>query len=447
MTARSGRRYERLPQLAAKVLGGTWVIVACSSNAPTRVAALEEAERLDDPLPDEVPAPSTPSAPSAVPTSTGTAPAPPPPRPNLYDPDTIPHFELTLDDAAVAILSSPNADDKAVWVHGAFKLGDVTFADVGVRRKGSYSLRALPAKASLKIKLNKWVKGQKLHGLEELTLNNMVADPTFLHERLAFYTFGAMGLPAPRTNTAHVTINGEDYGIFVNIETPDENFVARAFGGKARTLYEVKSGGSSWLPGLERYFEIDIGMPGAPAEARPDLDLLLASVATAKDETLLADLASRLDTTQWLRHCAAEAITGHYDGYAFGTYGFAHNYFVAGDLDGRFSMMTWSTDLTFGDRGATLVDASSPIGNTIFTRCKNSTTCWDAYKAQVTSALGVYESLDLLNVAKKWHDQIDALVKSDPKQTRTIAYYEKETAHLYDWIAKRPATVRAQLGL
>ena len=367
--------------------------------------------------------------------------------PDLYDPATIPEIALTFDAAAMAVLTSTNEADKKTWVHARLDVGGVTFADVGVRRKGSSTYRVLPEKASLKIKINKWVKGQKLHGLEELTLNNMVSDPTFLHERLAFYTFGAMGLPAPRANTAHVTINGEDYGIFVNIETPDENFVARAFGGKARTLYEVKSGGSAWLPGLERYFEIDIGIPGAPAGTRPDLDPLLASVANAKDETLLADLASRLHTTQWLRHCAAEAVTGHYDGYAFGTYGFAHNYYVAGDLDGRFSMMTWSTDLTFADRGATLVDAANPIGNTIFTRCKNSAACWDAYKAQVASVLGVYESLDLLSVAKKWHDQIDPLVRSDPKKIRTIPYYEKETAHLYDWIAKRPAVVRTQLGL
>lgn len=80
-------------------------------------------------------------------------------------------------------------------------MGDIAFADVGVRRKGSYSYRVLPQKASLKIKLNKWVKGQKVYGLTDLTLNNMVRGPTFLSERLSFYVFRAVGLPAQLNDT------------------------------------------------------------------------------------------------------------------------------------------------------------------------------------------------------------------------------------------------------
>ncbi len=363
----------------------------------------------------------------------------------LYDPKRIIEIELTLDDAAIATLSSPEAVAAKTWVHARLKCGDATFADVGVRVKGASTLRLLPGKASLKVKLNKWVKGQKLDGIEMLTLNNMVSDPTFLAERITYHVFRSLGLPAPHANTAHLRINGEDYGIFSNIETPDENLLERAFGGKARTLYEV-NWGSRWLPGKgpDTGFEIEIPALGAPPGSMPDADLLFEAVAAAKDETLLADLAGRLHTKQWLRHSAAEAVTNHCDGYAYSAYG-SHNYFLTGDIDGKFSLVPWSTDLSFSNC-AGLVDAGTPDAATVFARCRSST-CWDAYKSEVGSVLAIYETLDLVNLARSWHDQIDALVRSDPKRERSIGAYERETANLYDALAARPNVVRAQLGL
>lgn len=365
--------------------------------------------------------------------------------PALYEPARIPEVELTLGDDAIATLARADAVAAKTWVHARFKCGDATFEDVGVRVKGSSTLRLLPGKASLKVKLNKWVKGQKLDGIEELTLNNMVSDPTFLAERITYHVFRSLGLAAPHANTAHLRINGEDYGIYANVETPDENFLERALGGTARSLYEV-NWGSTWLPGKgpDTGFEIEIPAPGAPPDTMPDADLLFQAVAAAKDETLLGDLAGRLHTKQWLRHSAAEAVTGHCDGYAYGWWG-SHNYFMTGDAGGRFSLVPWSTDLSLSNCIG-LVDAASPGPSTVFTRCKAST-CWDAYKVEVGAVLDVYEKLSLEKLARSWHDQIDALVRSDPKRERSIDYYEQETENLYEFLATRPSVVRAQLGL
>src|SRR5262245_27543783 len=120
--ARSTSRIGRLPLL---LLGGVYEIGACSSGAPS---------------PSEVTRPD--SVPSAVPsamnehvsdvpafrqmldaklTNEPPAPPPPPPRPDLYDPNTVPNFELTLDDAAKAVLSSMSPADLKQWVHGTLK--------------------------------------------------------------------------------------------------------------------------------------------------------------------------------------------------------------------------------------------------------------------------------------------------------------------------------------
>jgi CotH kinase protein len=436
MTARSASRLVRF--LGLVVLTGGCAIVACM-NEPAPGAALYSA-----------PAESvvrgrrlavTDMSPFAR--EKNEVKVPEPAGPDLYDPDTIPKFELTLDDAAIAILSSGVEEEKKTWARGHFKFGDVSFADVGVRVKGSSTLQWLPEKASLKVKFNKWVKGQKLNGLEEITLNNMVSDPTFIAERITYHVFRTMGLPAPKANTAQLTINGEDYGLFANVETPDENFIARAFGGKARTLYEV-DWASNWVPGDEDGIEVEVPAPGASPGAMPDVDRFFEAVRAAKDETLLADIAGHLDTQQWLRFCAAEAATGHYDGYAYGVWS-SHNYFMVGDADGRFSLTPWSTDLSLSDREG-VPDAANPRRAVVLSRCKNGG-CWDVYKNEVRSALAAFEAMDLVNLAKKWHDQIDALVRSDSKRNMSLSEYDGETAKLYKWLAARPGVVRKQLRL
>jgi CotH kinase protein len=423
--------------LAVAVGGG---IAACDSpppparpaSPPLSPAPVEIEKDEGDGIADQEPA--------------SAAPAEQTPSWDLYDPSTIPTIELTMDAPALATLANVTEVAQKTWVHATLKVDRTTFADVGVRIKGTSTLRLLPDKASLKVKLNKWVKGQKLHGLEELTLNNMMADPTFLAERLTYHVFRSMGLPSPRANTAHVTINGEDYGIYSNIESPDENFLAHAFAGRARSLYEVNFG-SAWLPGAggESGFETDVALPGAPEGTKPDVDRLFQAVAVAKDETLLADLEGHLHTTQWLRHSAAEAVTGHYDGYAFGWWG-SHNYFMAGDVEGKFALVPWSTDLSFSDR-AGVPDAANPRPKVVLARCKRSTTCWEAYKSELRAVLEIYETLDLQNLARTWHEQIVSLVTTDPKRSATLAYHDSETELLYQWIVARPNVVRGQLDL
>jgi len=120
-----------------------------------------------------------------------------------------------------------------------------------------------------------------------------------------------------------------------------------------------------------------------------------------------------------LKFSATEAAVGHHDGYGFGIWG-SHNYFMAGDLNGRFSLVPWSTDLTMSNR-ATVVDANQPLdttggGPTLLGRCKVSATCWNAYKDQTRIVLADYESLGLVTLAQTWHAQVHPLVVADPKR-------------------------------
>lgn len=371
---------------------------------------------------------------------------------DLHDPAFIPTFELTIDAAAYAILSNPStADaDKKKWAKGTLKFGDEVLTDVGIRRKGSSTFRPLPQKAALKIRFDKYVDGRTFHGLHELTLNNMVSDGTFLAERLAYHVFRQMGLPAQKANTAHLIITSpsgtEDYGIYANVETPNEDFIASRFGAQGKTLFE-SNGGGTWTPGVEGNFDVQVG------DDATDLTSLFQAVAAAKDASLLADMDARLDTAAWLKFSAVEGVVGMIDGYGYGIYG-SHNYFLAGTTAAKFTPVPWSLDLTFSDNLgvvnlATPKPANPPPtgGTTLLMRCVAQPACFATYKATVAAALTTYEGLDLVNLAKTWHAQIDTLARADTKKIVANEGYEGETLKLYQWLAARPAKVRQQLGL
>ncbi|MCI0455857.1 MAG: CotH kinase family protein, partial [Gemmataceae bacterium] len=87
------------------------------------------------------------------------------------------------------------------WVQGTLEFGDKEYKDVGVRFKGNstYMFSAQGIKRPLKIDFNRFVKGQKLHGLTMVALGNNAFDPSQLREALSYEVYRAAGVPAPRT--------------------------------------------------------------------------------------------------------------------------------------------------------------------------------------------------------------------------------------------------------
>ncbi len=369
-----------------------------------------------------------------------------PPKPNLYDPDYMPKFELVVGPDAMAVLMDPSDATKTTWVHAAFTCEGETFADVGLRRKGSSTYRVIPQKAAFKVKFNKWVPGLKFRGYKELTLNNMVDDATGLRERLAYALYAALKMPASKCNTATVTLNGEAYGPYANLESTDDQFLKSYFGANASSLYEV-DWGSEWLPGSEDGMLVQVGDP-----AKTDLLKLFGAMEAAKDATLLADMKGHLDTEQWLTFCAIEALIAERDNYAYGIWG-SHNHFLAGGLDGLFRLIPWSTDLSFSD-GNGIVDVTKPLpadpqegGDTLLMRCQKSDACWTAFKAHVSTAIAAYQAMDMAGLAKQWHAQIDAVQSADTKRESSLAYYQSSIVEMNAWIAARPGLVKSQLGI
>lgn len=117
-----------------------------------------------------------------------------------------------------------------------------TFRQVGIRAKGNNSLRLtseydLP-RYSLKLEFDHYVDGGNYHGLDKFSLDASFQDNSYMKTSLAYDMMEFMGVPTPLCSYVWVTVNGEDWGLFLAIEEPEHAFAKRNFGSRYGDLYK-----------------------------------------------------------------------------------------------------------------------------------------------------------------------------------------------------------------
>ena len=243
-------------------------------------------------------------------------------------------------------LSQP-APSPFTTYHASITIDGTTIADVGIKKKGFFGSLD-PDKPSLKIKLDEFVAGVEYLGLEKLTLNNSHQDPAFVRQCLSYQIFGGAGIVVPRCNFAHVRVNGQDLGVYVNVETIDHHLTKKRYADGTGGLYEgtLSDFRKDWLGTFD----------AKGAGDGSELKALAAVVDNAPDATLVADLSAHIDVDRFMTYWATEILTNHWDGYANDH----NNFFVYHDpTTSKLDFIPWGPDgalqpgATFGPLGST----------------------------------------------------------------------------------------------
>lgn len=296
----------------------------------------------------------------------------------MYDPDQVVEIRLGgLSEEELDELEAEPSDE----VKGTFELlvGGVPkgpqLNDVGIRLKGGLgSGRPVKTgKSGLKVRFDEFVKGQLFFGIKRLTLNNMIQDPSMVHEALTYGLFHDLGLPASRTGYAFVKLNGDVYGLFLNLETLDEISLPQWFGeDNTGHLYEADAPGTDVRPGEAETFEVDEG----DDEDLTDLEALIEAVND--DEGVWSDnVGPFADLAQMTRAWAIERYVAHWDGYAGIAAPFRpNNYYLHSDVAGVFQTMPWGTDQTWEIED---VEFDEPAGGVMFNKCLDDPACRQLY--------------------------------------------------------------------
>ncbi len=332
---------------------------------------------------------------------------------SIYDPSKVFFIDLTLSHAEELKLEAEPGE----YVKGTFSLTRSTDGTpageestpfiapqaVEVRLKGNVggSFRPLSGKAGFKLKFK---KTEAVLGLRKMTLNNMVQDPSMVHETLAYAAFRAAGVPASRTGYAYVRLNGNDIGVYLDLENLDEVGLSRIFGSfdkNTQHLYEGE-GGHDVKPGEATAFEVDEG----PEDNIADLEALIAAVNDEAGGPFSERVAATANLAEMTKMWAVEKYIDHWDGYS----GHAeaglrpNNYYLFSESSGRFQMLPWGADQTWiptigvGTPGREVTFDGK--GGVLFNKCLEDEECFRAYWNALHDLQATIAGLDPAMVAE-----------------------------------------------
>ena len=96
------------------------------------------------------------------------------------------------------------------------------FKNVGIRAKGNTSLSMVSQyendRYSFKIEFDHYDNGRTYYGLDKLSLNNIIQDHTYMKDFLSYQMMGYFGVNAPLCSYVSITVNGEEWGLYLAVE-------------------------------------------------------------------------------------------------------------------------------------------------------------------------------------------------------------------------------------
>jgi len=158
----------------------------------------------------------------------------------FYEPFLMHDIHLNFSDPDYWNELEDNYDDKED-IPATMTINGVVYDSVGVRFKGhsSYTRIGNSVKKSFNISLNEYIDGQDIDGYNTLNLNNCYNDASFMSEVL-YEGQARKHIPAPQGNFAHLFINGQDWGVYANVQQVNRDLIKEWFSSDEGSLLRAK---------------------------------------------------------------------------------------------------------------------------------------------------------------------------------------------------------------
>ena len=156
----------------------------------------------------------------------------------LFDDSRVHVIDIQIADWGVFIEDAEQEEYVACTV----EIDGEAFHNIGLRAKGNNSLRLTEeyglSRYSLKLEFDQFLDGGNYYGLDKFSLDASFQDNSYLKTYMVYDMMAFMGVPAPLCSYVWVTVNGEDWGLFLAVEEPEEAFARRNFGNDHGKLYK-----------------------------------------------------------------------------------------------------------------------------------------------------------------------------------------------------------------
>ena len=269
-------------------------------------------------------------------------------NPDLYDPKTLRTLYLRFHDAdwyeQLGDFYRTDVDVPADLI-----VDGKVYQSVGVRFRGSSSYFTVQnEKKSFNIAVDYGDDRQRLYGYKTLNLLNGHSDPSFLREIL-YSRISRNYIPAPKANFVKLVINGESWGIYINNQQFNKDFLDEWFGTKRGVRWKVPPGRSSGLvyngdqpSAYEQAYQLKTRAEEAP-NAWQDLINLCKVLEQMPDDQLESELSAILNIDRALWFLALDNVFIDNDGY----FSRASDYAFYQDPEGRFHLLPYDSNETF----------------------------------------------------------------------------------------------------
>ena len=166
----------------------------------------------------------------------------------LFDTSFVHTLDIVIDDWDAFLSTCESEEYTACNV----VIDGEAYKNVGLRGKGNTSLQTVAqmgsSRYSLKLEFDHYDSGKSYYGLDKLCLNNLIQDNTYLKDYLTYQMMAAFHADAPLCSFVYITVNGEDWGLYLAVEGIEDGFLQR--NGYTGELYKPDSqsagkGGSS----------------------------------------------------------------------------------------------------------------------------------------------------------------------------------------------------------
>jgi hypothetical protein len=281
----------------------------------------------------------------------------------LFDDTSLPEIYITINPEHLDSIFINNYSDVEYPAEFVFTRDAVsdTVSNIGFRIRGNTSRAS--QKKSFKVSFDTFVDGREYLGLDKMNINGEHNDPSIIRSKLSWDTFAALGVKAPRSNHVKLYINQEYYGLYMNVEHIDNEFVEDRFGTDAGNLYKSLYPSDLTYLGEDpddykkelhgrRIYELKTN---EETDDYTDLANFIKFLSQSSDEDFENQIRDYINVDGVLRVMAVDMLTGMWDDYMFNKNNFYlyHNpnsevfEFIPFDYDNTFGIdwfnIDWST--------------------------------------------------------------------------------------------------------
>ena len=265
----------------------------------------------------------------------------------LFDRSKVHTIDILIDDWDAFLEAAP--DEK--YSSCTIVIDGEKFSNVGLRAKGNNSRRLTEKyghdRYSLKVEFDHYQYGS-YYGLDKFSLDSSFQDNAYMKTWITYDMMNHMGVPTPLCSYVWVRINGEDWGLFLAIEEPEEAFVKRNFGKDHGMLYkpdyrnlEDENADVHLRYTSNEFADYDNIFRNAkfkPSDA--DKQRLIESLRILSTGQ---NLQQAIDIDEVLRYFTVQVFVVNLDSYLGKT---GHNYFLY-EKDGVLQILPWDYNLAF----------------------------------------------------------------------------------------------------